>query len=90
MIVLPGKVFTASYEGEAVYFCSEYCRNKFQEHPKRYLASVTAPTYEEPKEKRRIASFSMEVAISPSMPTYSTSLCSLDFRDLMDLFRLQR
>ena len=76
MIVLPGKAFAASHEGETVYFCSESCRDKFQEHPKRYLAAVASP-HDEAKEKRRIAYFSMEVAVEPSMPTYAGGLGAL-------------
>jgi starch phosphorylase len=77
MIVLPDKAFTASSGGEPIYFCSEYCRTKFQEHPKRYLAAVIAPTHVEANEKRRIAYFSMEVAVESGMPTYAGGLGAL-------------
>ena len=71
MIVLPDKGFTVPYEGETIYFCSEYCKARFQEHPKRYLAEAIAITHEEARANRRIAYFSMEVAINPAIPTYS-------------------
>ena len=74
MIVLPDKGFTISYAGYTVYFCSEYCQKKFRERPERHLATFLAPGYEEAKENRRIAYFSMEVALSRTMPTYSGGL----------------
>ena len=74
MIVLPDKGFTFFYGGYAVYFCSEYCQKKFQQQPERYLATSLAPGYDEAKENRRVAYFSMEVALSQMMPTYSGGL----------------
>jgi starch phosphorylase len=74
MIVLPEKGFTSFYGGYTVYFCSEYCRKKFQQQPERYLAAFQAPGYDEAKENRRIAYFSMEVALTRMMPTYSGGL----------------
>ena len=40
MIVLPDKGVSASYEAQTISFCSEYCKTKFQEHPKRSLACI--------------------------------------------------
>lgn len=40
MTVLPNKGFVVSYEGETIYFCSEYCKTKFKERPNRYLAGA--------------------------------------------------
>lgn len=74
MIVLAEKGLPASYDNQTLHFCSEYCRNKFQDHPKRYLATIVAPTYDEAKGNRHVAYFSMEVAIDPSIPTYSGGL----------------
>ena len=74
MTVFDDRALSVSYENQTVYFCSEYCRNKFQEHPKRYLAAMIAPAYEEAKENRRVAYFSMEVAADPRIPTYSGGL----------------
>jgi starch phosphorylase len=62
------------YEGQTIYFCSEYCRNKFLAQPERYFTVLFAPSYEEAKEHRRVAYFSMEVAVGSSMPTYSGGL----------------
>ena len=74
MIVLPDKAFNFFYGGHTVDFCSEYCRKKFQQQPERYLATFLAPGYDEAKENRRVAYFSMEVALSQMMPTYSGGL----------------
>lgn len=74
MIVLPEKEFTLFYGGYTVYFCSDYCQKKFRERPERYLATFLAPGYDEAKENRRIAYFSMEVALHRMIPTYSGGL----------------
>lgn len=62
------------YEGQTIYFCSEYCRNKFLAQPERYFTVLLAPSYEGAKEHRRVAYFSMEVGVGASMPTYSGGL----------------
>lgn len=51
-------------------FCSDLCRNLFAAEPARYLAaSATAGS-----ERRRVAYFSMEIAIDPAFPTYCGGL----------------
>lgn len=74
MTVLPERGLTASHENETLYFCSEYCRNRFLQRPEQYSASLVAPSYDEAKQNRRVAYFSMEVAVGSSMPTYSGGL----------------
>src|SRR5574341_218183 len=74
MTVLPERGLTALYEDQTIYFCSEYCRNKFLAQPERYLAPLFAPSQEDAKEARRVAYFSMEVAVGSSMPTYAGGL----------------
>lgn len=74
MIVLPQKGFSLFYGGYNVHFCSEYCQKKFRERPDRYLATLLAPGLDEVKENRRIAYFSMEVALTKMVPTYSGGL----------------
>jgi len=74
MTVLPERGLTALYEGQTIYFCSEYCRNKFLTQPERYLETFFAPTQEDVNESRRVAYFSMEVAVGSSMPTYAGGL----------------
>ena len=74
MTVQPGRELTVSYDGQTLSFCSEFCRDTFLEHPERYVTALVTPSYDEAKENRRIAYFSMEVALGSSMPTYSGGL----------------
>ncbi len=74
MVVLSDDTsLTFAFEGKTIYFCSEYCRDKFQEHPRRYLATAV-PAEDDAKESRRIAYFTMEVALDRNIPTYSGGL----------------
>ena len=52
-----------------VFQHSEACQKKFQQQPERYLAAFMAPGYDEAKENRRVASFSMDAALSQMMST---------------------
>ncbi len=64
-------------DGEAFYFCSDYCRHQFLEHPKQYTRrphKVLDVTGNGDDVSRRIAYFSMEIAIESGMPTYSGGL----------------
>ncbi|MCI0490845.1 MAG: alpha-glucan family phosphorylase [Blastocatellia bacterium] len=74
MAVLSNKGLVAVYKDQTIHFCSEYCKQKFLDQPERYRASLVAPAYDEAKENRRVAYFSMEVAAGSSMPTYSGGL----------------
>jgi starch phosphorylase len=74
MTVLPERGLTAFFNNQTIYFCSEYCRKRFNDQPERYLAALATGSYEEAKENRRIAYFSMEVALDSRMPTYSGGL----------------
>src|SRR3974390_2279381 len=74
MTVLPETGFPLAFQGRTIHFCSAYCRDKFQQNPKRYLANVPAAGADEAKEKRRVAYFSMEVALDRGIPTYSGGL----------------
>lgn len=74
MTVQPKTEVTAFYREQEIHFCSDFCRNKFFEYPERYTAALTTANYEEAQENRRIAYFSMEVAIGSAMPTYSGGL----------------
>jgi len=60
---------------DRVWFCSEFCQRQFVRHPKAYEAA--APGFV-PKavdwQGRRVAYFSMEVALSNDIPTYSGGL----------------
>jgi glycogen phosphorylase len=60
--------------GERLWFCSEFCRQEFLKHPRTYGAE---PDHELPAvdmAKRRIAYFTMEVALKNEIPTYSGGL----------------
>jgi starch phosphorylase len=73
MVVSPETSLPLTFEGKTVYFCSDYCRDKFQQQPKRYrIAAVTADN--DAKESRRIAYFTMEIALDRNIPTYSGGL----------------
>ncbi|HAX80145.1 MAG TPA: alpha-glucan family phosphorylase [Cyanobacteria bacterium UBA11372] len=74
MTIQPGKELTAFYQEQKVHFCSEFCRTKFFEHPERYVTALVTTSFDEAKENRRIAYFSMEVAVGSAMPTYSGGL----------------
>jgi starch phosphorylase len=73
MVVLPETSLSLTFEGTTVYFCSEYCRDKFQQHPRRYLTTAVAPE-DDAKEGRRVAYFTMEIALDRNIPTYSGGL----------------
>jgi starch phosphorylase len=57
-----------------ISFCSEFCRNKFLEHPEQYVSAFVTPSAKAAENHRRIAYFSMEVAVGARMPTYSGGL----------------
>ncbi|MBX9658178.1 MAG: alpha-glucan family phosphorylase [Nitrospiraceae bacterium] len=55
------------------YFCSDLCRRTFLADPERYLRPLEPAGTIDPS-TRRVAYFSMEVALDPAMPTYSGGL----------------
>jgi starch phosphorylase len=59
---------------ERFWFCSEFCRQEFLRHPRAYLAEPVRPPTLVHWASRRVAYFSMEVALSNDMPTYSGGL----------------
>jgi starch phosphorylase len=72
MMVPVGEGLFVVYQGQEFLFCSDLCKRTFLASPQRYAAgpagtSVTDVT-------RRIAYFSMEVAVESGMPTYSGGL----------------
>lgn len=76
MPVAEGEGIYLEREGvERLWFCSEFCRQQFARHPKAYEA---APWPQVPRgvewSGRRVAYFSMEIALSNEMPTYSGGL----------------
>jgi glycogen phosphorylase len=63
---------SAVHQGTQFYFCSEFCRRSFMEDPDRYVAAAFGQAKTDVG--RRIAYFSMEVAMDSPMPTYSGGL----------------
>ncbi len=73
MVTMPDTDLVITFEGQTIRFCSEYCRDRFQQNPRRYLATASHID-DDAKEGRRIAYFTMEVALNRDIPTYSGGL----------------
>ena len=71
MDVRPDEGLSLSHHGQTFYFCSQLCMRTFRAHPEHYGG---LPAAAGDVRARRIAYFSMEVAIDPRMPTYSGGL----------------
>lgn len=69
MPVEPANAVTARLDGNVVYFCSNFCRQEFFRRPNEPGTPI-----HEARTHRRIAYFSMEIAIDSRMPTYSGGL----------------
>lgn len=74
MTVRADKALSAFYQERKIHFCSEFCRYKFFEHPERYATALVTNGYDEAKDNRQIAYFSMEVAVGSAIPNYSGGL----------------
>lgn len=72
MPVPGGGAFSAEYLGRRFAFCSEFCRDAFLAAPEVYAGA--APAAGRADAPRRVAYFSMEVAVESGMPTYSGGL----------------
>jgi len=72
MNVQTGDQFTQIYRGRKFRFCSGLCASKFSAHPEHYANAITVAQAN--GAARRIAYFSMEVAVDPKLPTYSGGL----------------
>ncbi len=72
MPVLPAKSLPAIHGGVGFYLCSELCRKEFLSAPDKYAFKVLEQVAKDGD--RRIAYFSMEVAVQPGIPTYSGGL----------------
>ena len=60
---------------EPLWFCSEFCRQQFVRHPGAYaIARPHVAPQSVIWEARRVAYFSMEVALSNQIPTYAGGL----------------
>ena len=74
MTVQSGREVTAFYQDQKIHFCSEFCRNRFLQHPETYADILISATQDAAKADRQIAYFSMEVGVGSAMPTYSGGL----------------
>ena len=76
MTVVPENRLAIEYRQRPVYFCSEYCRDQFIAQPERFELALSGAATDRSKDKtqRRIAYFSMEVAVQSGMPIYSGGL----------------
>ncbi|PIP20354.1 MAG: alpha-glucan phosphorylase [Candidatus Omnitrophica bacterium CG23_combo_of_CG06-09_8_20_14_all_40_11] len=66
--------FKYEYKGEVFYFCSNLCKDEFQNSPEKFLRQKHTSASIEDKKAKRIAYFSMEIGIDSSIPTYSGGL----------------
>ena len=66
--------FKFEYKGKIFYFCSNLCKNEFQNSPDKYLKHRHRSYDAEKIKERKIAYFSMEIGMDSSIPTYSGGL----------------
>ena len=64
----------AFHHGATYYLCSDLCQRMFLADPEKYSGRTTGVPPDQTAIVRRIAYFSMEVAVDPRMPTYSGGL----------------
>lgn len=74
MLVHEGEGFSAAYQSDQYHFCSEHCQRTFQADPEKYRYRPHLEGAVESGTPRRIAYFSMEVAVDSRMPNYSGGL----------------
>jgi starch phosphorylase len=60
--------------GERLWFCTDFCRSQFVRHPGAYGRAARASRRELGWAERRVAYFSMEIALANEIPTYSGGL----------------
>jgi starch phosphorylase len=65
---------TLDYDGRTLAFCSEFCRQQFQRHPRAYDERRARPVARDGWAGREIAYFSMEIALDNAVQTYSGGL----------------
>lgn len=65
---------TLDYDGRTLAFCSEFCRQQFQRHPRAYDQLRARPVARDGWAGREIAYFSMEIALDNAIQTYSGGL----------------
>lgn len=61
-------------ETKRLWFCSEFCRQQYLRHPSAYEVGAPRPPQTVHWATRRVAYFSMEVALANEIPTYAGGL----------------
>ena len=74
MMIPLGEGLSVVYQGQEFRFCSDLCKRTFLATPERYATGSAGVAHGAPDVARRIAYFSMEVAVDPGMPIYSGGL----------------
>lgn len=74
MMVLIEEGHPAVHHGTTYYLCSDLCRRMFLAAPEKYSGRTTGVSPGQTDIVRRIAYFSMEVAVDRRIPTYSGGL----------------
>lgn len=74
MTVPIGGGIALRHEGQVFTFCSTFCRSRFLESPRRYASEESGTGESADPGGRRVAYFSMEIAVSPDILTYSGGL----------------
>lgn len=62
------------HAGRRLRFCSEFCKEQFLRHPGAYAAGAGRAPQDVDWPRRRVAYFSMEMALSNEIPTYAGGL----------------
>jgi starch phosphorylase len=65
---------TLDYDGRVLAFCSEFCKQQFQRHPRAYDEQRARPVAVDGWASREVAYFSMEIALDNAIQTYSGGL----------------
>ncbi|MBY0249608.1 MAG: alpha-glucan family phosphorylase [Nitrospiraceae bacterium] len=74
-MMLPlGEGLSVVYQGQEFRFCSDLCKRTFLATPERYAGLAQVPGSGDHEPSRRIAYFSMEIAVESGAPTYSGGL----------------
>ena len=74
MPVSPDVAISTVYGGTELHFCSDFCRREFLLHPRAYVHHERGALRQVRPGERRVAYFSMEVALDPRMHTFSGGL----------------
>lgn len=74
MPVADADAIVIELDGKRLAFCSEFCRQQLVRHPAAYETGALPATASVPWSARRVAYFSMEIALADGIPTYAGGL----------------